>query len=126
MKAVLSIPHHWQQNRRYATLGNREFIAGLSRQIAQGLRLSTSLYQLIPPSVPVEINWLQDHTNPTLVEPTLIVIAEGAAIKPQPESVAQSAYRLAQSLGSSNLSTLIPDCRICLRVVFEHTEALGG
>lgn len=126
MKAVLSIPAWWREDPRYAPLRDPQILTELGRQIARSLRPSALIYQVIPPEIPLAIDWVQDDANPRVAEPLLLVEVEGTSTTPQRESVNQAGYRLGRAMADSHLAVIIPDCQIRLRVVSEHTVPLGG
>lgn len=126
MKAVLSIPHHWQQDPRYAKLCDGTFLREIGRQILRVIKQNRTIFQTVPPEIPVEVDWVQDNGNPAICEPLLVIEAAGASHMRQIESVNQVTYRIASALVQSHLHSVIPDCQIRLRLVSEYTIPLGG
>jgi hypothetical protein len=126
MKAVLSIPHHWQQSQQYAALRNPRFPTSIGREILEALHSNVLVYEHLPRELVVEIEWLPDQANPKLAEPTLFVEVDGSGARIARESADQSGYRFAAAMKRGTLATLIPDCQIRHRIVSEYQAPIGG
>lgn len=126
MKAVLSIPHHWQHGMSRATLCHPEFPWNLGRDILRALRSNVLVYDGLPKDLRVEIEWLPDNANPKLAEPTLFVEVSGTGTRIPKESANNAGHRFAVAMKETLIATLIPDCQVIHQIVSRYQAPIGG
>lgn len=125
MKAVLSLPDHWRQNSRYAEILDHPLLTDTGQAITRGLAQSAFIYRQLPAVFPIEIEWAPKDTDPKLAGPILFVEAEGTQSGFSSFDLGAVREKLCLVLRDTKLRALIPDCELCLRVVFDSWGHLG-